>query len=125
MDKTVRFRVRVKDSIANVKAMIFHPMETGYRRDKTRKASFLNTSFIPPLLLLMVKQLWRSIGVDQYRKIRISIFEYLASRQAMNYPYPGLITWDNRVLALVLSLEWYATSLLSRGTRHLNKSDSS
>ena len=34
MDKSVRFRTRLENRIANVKILIFHPMETGYRKDK-------------------------------------------------------------------------------------------
>ena len=34
MEKTVRFRARLSDGIANIKLMIFHEMETGYRKDK-------------------------------------------------------------------------------------------
>jgi len=34
MDKSVRFRTRLENGSANVKILIFHPMETGYRKDK-------------------------------------------------------------------------------------------
>ena len=76
MDKTVRFRVRVKDNIANVKAMIFHPMETGYRRDKNSKSiipqHFVHTVIVALNGKTIMEVHWsRSVSKNPYLNIQV------------------------------------------------------
>ena len=76
MDKTVRFRVRLKDNIADVKVMIFHPMETGYRRDKKSKEiipqHFIHTVKIAHNGKQIMEVHWsRSVSKNPYLNFRV------------------------------------------------------
>lgn len=76
MDKTVRFRVRLKDNVADVKIMIFHPMETGYRRDKNSKEiipqHFIHTVNIAHNGEQIMQVHWsRSVSKNPYLNFRV------------------------------------------------------
>ena len=76
MDRTVRFRVRLKDNVANVKVMIFHPMETGYRRDKNSKEiipqHFIHTVNIAHNGKHIMQVHWsRSVSKNPYLNFRV------------------------------------------------------
>ncbi|MBA4740352.1 MAG: thiosulfate oxidation carrier complex protein SoxZ [Burkholderiales bacterium] len=76
MDKTVRFRIRFKDDIADVKVMIFHPMETGYRRDKNSKEiipkHFIHTVNIAHNGKSIMQVHWsRSVSKNPYLNFRV------------------------------------------------------
>ncbi|MDC1311169.1 thiosulfate oxidation carrier complex protein SoxZ [Burkholderiales bacterium] len=76
MDKTVRFRIRVKDDTADVKVMIFHPMETGYRRDKNSREiipkHFIQTVNIAHNGKQIMQVHWsRSVSKNPYLNFRV------------------------------------------------------
>ena len=76
MDKTVRFRVRLKDNIADVKIMIFHPMETGYRKNK-HTAEIIPKHFIHTVKIghngkpIMEVHWSRSVSKNPYLNFRV------------------------------------------------------
>lgn len=76
MDKTVRFRVRLKDNIADVKIMIFHPMETGYRKNK-HTAEMIPKHFIHTVKIshngksIMQVHWSRSVSKNPYLNFRV------------------------------------------------------
>ena len=76
MAKTVRFRIRLKENVANVKMMIFHPMETGYRRDKKTKEiipkHFIHTVKISHNGIEIMEVHWsRSVSKNPYLNFRV------------------------------------------------------
>ena len=76
MDKTVRFRVRLQDNVADVKVMIFHPMETGYRRDKSSKQiipqHFIHTVNVAHNGKHIMQVHWsRSVSKNPYLNFRV------------------------------------------------------
>ncbi|MDA0236950.1 MAG: thiosulfate oxidation carrier complex protein SoxZ [Proteobacteria bacterium] len=89
MDKTVRFRVSLKDNVADVKIMIFHPMETGYRKDKHTK------ELIPKYFIHTVKISHNGKPIMQAHWSRS-----VSKNPYLNYWVPNAVVGDE------LSVEW-------------------
>ena len=88
MDKTVRFRVRLNDKIADVKIMIFHPMETGYRKDKLTK------NMIPKHFIHTVK-----IGHNQKPIMQVHWSRSVSKNPYLNFRVPNAIGGDELTIA--------------------------
>ena len=83
MEKTVRFRTRLSDGIANIKLMIFHEMETGYRKDKN------SGEIIPQHFIHTVH-----VDKNNERVLEVHWSRSVSKNPYLNFMVPGAQTGD-------------------------------